>query len=337
MRAWRTIEAIVLLAVIAFGVRYWLGDQAEPGPHARPSVNGVTPGMSLTQAEEAVGKGFKTIQHDEFRWELQGEGSYPVSIFLDFFGRHEDESEPGRDDRYYTGRSWAVLGTEVTYQGHRLSAGSAESLSDWMQLYPDYRRGKDELFWELPEFEVFARVGPGEVPIDVGLTRKGHPGWGLDSPPSKELPVRPRGLLTRQNLVLNGIQLGMSEAEVREILGEPSDTHQDSLSACWRKGRIEVYTEQGLVDYIEGDSLEFKGERLTTHAGQFDQLFENLGRVDDAHIHSVVPVQCWSDPGVKIHVSGYLEREHSGVRRVYLIDTRGLERSAFCIPACGGI
>lgn len=334
MRVWRTIEAIVLLTVIAVGARYFLAERVE---HAVPNVNGVTPGMSLEQAEKAVGATFKTIQLDDIRWELRGEGSYPVSVFLAFFGRFEQERE-ARHERYYTGRAWSVTGTELNYGEHRLSVGSIESLTEWTKSHPDFRRRKNEIYWELPEFVACVRLGKGDVPIDVGLTRKGEHIRGFQEPPPAELPVMPPGFLTSKHLTISGLRLGMSEAEVLTTLGEPTRREQDSL-IFWREGDrmgVEVYLEQGTVYLIEGDKLEFDGEEVAAPGGDFEPVFERFGRVDDTHHHGFggTPVRCWSDSQIKLHISGYPE---DGISGVCLFDFTGHGSRFVCEPGCGGI
>lgn len=334
----RAFELMILLALVACGTALW---PRAPVESTRPNVNGVNLGMRLHQAQARL-PGYRAIQTKDSRWVLQGEGPYPDLVILDLPIIFDN-------DDYQIGvkkHAWAVTGTELSVEGHHLSAGSEESLARWLKQFPTHRTEAGLMLWEFPDFVAWARFATPEAkaPINVGLHQynKRLPRL-LDPAPTSELPVRPRGLLTRELVTVDGVSVGMSEEEVRKVLGEPLQVDgfggRRELAYLMHGDpgpRTSIRLERGFVRFIEGPTLEFKGRILAPPGGSLAPLFEAFGRADDIHARGFggTTSPCWSNDEVVIEVLPDFE-EGETLQQVYVLDPRGQQRRHLWDTSCG--
>lgn len=339
MRRRLTLEIVVLLAAVACGISFW---PRSPVDYGRPNVNGIHLGMTLKQARDQL-PDYRAIQTADSRWALQGEGPYPDYVLLDYPLIFRDGHQAGVKN--YT---WAVTGSELSLDGHRLSAGSAESLAGWIMQFPDHRREQNLICWDFPDFVAWARFETPEatVPSSVGMGRYNSVMLdGLEQLHASELPVRPRGLLTQRRVTVDGISVGMTEEEVRDILGEPVEVNSYPRStelvflAHGDPGPATMIdVEHGRVRFVEGPGLEFEGKELAPPKGTLEVLFKAFGRADDTHARGFggSTTYCWSNDEIVIEVLPDFEKGET-IQRVFLLDPKGQERPHLWDTSCGTI
>lgn len=330
-----------MLAVVALGVVF-LTPPRQP-PVTELSVNGVALGMTLEEAQLALGPSFRTIQIEEFRFELRGEGEFPVSVIL--------ELEPIYDEAlktFFAPTSCpisAITGTNLCdTDGTSLVAGDRDSLAGWVERHSKFERKGPNRVWGFPDSTAWANFGTpaGDVPLTVGLHSGEWPEswngehsrpWPLP-PPDSTLPVREPGLLNGASVRLAGIHIGMMEREVLRVLGQPDrtgtdkDTGRSFLGYSSVSGsRISVGLQHGAVAFVGGEGpLSLNGRRVAVFRGGFKDLLKAFKRVDATHKRGFsggTSVYCWAETDLVVEVSTYGDTATIG--EVSIVDPRQVE------------
>lgn len=324
----RWLEVLVLVSVVAVGAVLFA---PEPGPsndnkleRAVPTVNGISLGMTLEQAQRVLGPDFRTIELEDMRFELRGPGEYPTSVSLRVFPTHDQS----RIKRVFDPKRSPIInitGTRLGDQGAEISVG--DSVEKWNIRHPKHQVKGPFTLWHFPNMTAWAEVNEDGVAGSLGL----HYGeWPAEHnrpspelPPDSTLPVREPGLLTAPSVALDGVSLGMSEAEVLRITGQSSLTWADpnsgrsSLSFSRGSGhRVSVRFRNHFVWKMSGEGqLSLNGMVVCDTQDTSESLLESFGRVDTIHrrgFSGEALVFCWSETDIVLEARTYGEKSMIG-------------------------
>lgn len=326
MKTPRWLEVLTLLALIAGAAIVFSPPKAPPvpEPHDKPvrSVNGVQLGMTLEQARAAVGHGFRTIQLDELHHEFRGEGKFPVAVIVKLDRR--------------SGLVESVTGTDLRFGKHRLLARQWRREFKWLERYPKHTRSDTEVVWHFPNVTAWTKLGGSSLdPISVGLTR------GDKLPPPPPDPVSNEGSLSREYFAVDGVQLGMTRAEVIAVLGVPDDDGGErwlEYKTSTQELPTAIAFDDARVSSAEGINLSYRGKPLASARAELAPVIATLGEAQDFHAYGAggSKVHCWSDRRFALEVLEHEPEDESPmVTRVFLFDPRKQLRDHLWYTSCG--